>query len=84
VAHGSPTASLLVNKAPDRNDAAGLGIFNFVEGIIDHHVLGIRHVNETVPKDHWVFWDIGFTLSGVMMIIAGWLIVRAGKRRTPH
>ena len=62
----------------------GFGVFNFVEGILNHHVLGIHHVNETVPKDRWAFWDIGFTLSGAMMIIAGWLIVRAGKRETLH
>jgi len=62
----------------------GFGIFNFVEGVLNHHLLGIHHVNETVPKDHWVFWDIGFTLSGAMMIIAGWSIVRAAKRETLH
>src|SRR4051812_23433783 len=27
----------------------GFGIFNVVEGIVDHHLLGIHHVNETVP-----------------------------------
>ena len=27
----------------------GFGIFNLVEGVIDHHLLGIHHVNETVP-----------------------------------
>src|SRR3954454_1600630 len=28
----------------------GFGIFNTVEGIADHHLLGIHHVNETVPR----------------------------------
>jgi len=27
----------------------GFGLFNLVEGIIDHHILGIHHVNETAP-----------------------------------
>jgi len=62
----------------------GFGIFNTVEGIVDHHLLGIHHVNETVPRDQWVFWNIGFTLSGVAMIIIGWLIMRAGRRETPQ
>jgi uncharacterized membrane protein len=62
----------------------GFGIFNAVEGIVDHHVLGIHHVNETVPKDQWVLWDIGFTFSGLVMIIFGWLIMRAGQRETPQ
>ena len=48
----------------------GFGIFNLVEGIIDHHLLGIHHVNETVPREQWIFWDVGFrqsALSGVLV-----------------
>jgi uncharacterized membrane protein len=62
----------------------GFGIFNTVEGIVDHHVLGIHHMNEIVSKNQWVLWDIGFTFSGVVMIIFGWLIMRAGRRETPQ
>lgn len=29
----------------------GFGMFNLVEGIVDHHILQIHHVNETVPFD---------------------------------
>ena len=29
----------------------GFGVFNLVEGVIDHHLLGIHHINETVPRD---------------------------------
>jgi uncharacterized membrane protein len=62
----------------------GFGIFNTAEGIVDHHLLGIHHVNETVSRNQWVLWDIGFTLSGVVMIIAGWLIMRAGRHERPQ
>jgi len=34
----------------------GFGIFNIVEGIVDHHVLGIHHVNETVARNQWHLW----------------------------
>ena len=34
----------------------GFGIFTTVEGIIDHHLLGIHHVNETVALEHWLVW----------------------------
>jgi uncharacterized membrane protein len=61
----------------------GFGIFNLVEGIVDHHVLGIHHVNETVPRDHWVYWDIGFLLWGAVMLIGGWAIYRAGLEESP-
>jgi uncharacterized membrane protein len=62
----------------------GFGIFNTLEGIIDHHWLGVHHVNETVPREQWPIWDIGFTLSGLAMIVAGWLILQAGRRQTPQ
>ena len=48
----------------------GFGIFNLVVGIIDHHLLGIHHVNETVAREQWIFWDVGFrqsALSGVLV-----------------
>jgi uncharacterized membrane protein len=62
----------------------GFGLFNTVEGIVSHHLLGIHHVNETVARDGWVYWDIGFTLWGISMIVAGWLVMRAGQRATPQ
>jgi uncharacterized membrane protein len=61
----------------------GFGIFNLVEGIVDHHVLGIHHVNETVPRDHWVYWDIAFLLWGAVMLIGGWAIYRSGLEESP-
>jgi len=58
----------------------GFGIFNAVEGTISHHILGIHHVNETAPRSQWLMWDIGFTLSGVVMIVTGWMVTRAGRK----
>jgi len=58
----------------------GWGLFNSVEGVIDHQILGVHHVNEAMPRDQWVFWDIGFLAWGVAMLIAGALLVRAGRR----
>jgi uncharacterized membrane protein len=60
----------------------GFGIFNTVEGIINHHILGIHHVNETVARDYWIYWDIGFTLSGIAMMAIGWLLMRQGDRES--
>ncbi|MGU3406594.1 DUF2243 domain-containing protein [Methylobacterium brachiatum] len=58
----------------------GWGLFNTVEGVIDHQILRVHHVNETMPRDQWVFWDSGFLLWGLAMLIVGWLLVRAGRR----
>jgi uncharacterized membrane protein len=58
----------------------GFGAFNVVEGLINHQLLGIHHVNEAVPRDRWVIWDIGFLIWGAAMFVVGWLLVRAGRR----
>jgi len=60
----------------------GFGTFNLVEGSIDHHLLGIHHVNETVPPDQWIYWDVGFLVWGAAMLVGGWLLLQAGKRET--
>ena len=57
----------------------GWGTFNVVEGTINHHILGIHHVNETVARDLWQWWDIGFLIWGAAMLIAGWRLARAGE-----
>jgi uncharacterized membrane protein len=57
----------------------GFGAFNVVEGLVDHHLLGIHHVNETVPREQWIYWDVGFLIWGAAMLIAGGFLVRAGK-----
>jgi len=60
----------------------GFGIFNLVEGLVDHHLLGIHHVNETVPPSQWIYWDIGFLVWGAAMLAGGWAMWRAGRRAT--
>jgi uncharacterized membrane protein len=62
----------------------GFGIFNTVEGVVDHHWLGLHHVNETVAREQWPLWDLAFTLWDVAMILAGYVVVRAGRRETPQ
>ena len=58
----------------------GFGIFNLAEGLIDHHLLGLHHVNETVPRGQWIYWDIGFLILGAAILIAGWWVYRSGRR----
>lgn len=61
----------------------GFGIFNLVEGMINHQLLGIHHVNETVPPEQWIYWDVGFLVWGVLMLVGGIFLLRRGKRETP-
>jgi len=60
----------------------GFGLFNLVEGIVDHHLLGIHHVNERVPRAQWPLWDAGFLVWGALMVLAGWMIHRQGLRES--
>ena len=59
----------------------GFGAFNTVEGLIDHHLLGVHHVNELVSVDQQIYWDIGFIAWGVAMLIAGFLYFKRGQRK---
>ena len=54
---------------------AGWGCFNFVEGLIDHQLLGIHHVLPGHPQQ--LLWDMSFLASGVVFVIVGSLLVRS-------
>ena len=60
----------------------GFGAFNVVEGLVDHQILGLHHVNETAPPELWIYWDIGFLVWGALMGFIGWLLLRTGRRET--
>lgn len=51
----------------------GWGAFNLVEGVLDHHILGIHHVR---GGPHRLWWDLGFLALGAALIGAGWLLQR--------
>src|SRR5690242_10247200 len=47
----------------------GWGLFNVVEGIVDHEILGVHHVNEQVSEAARLWFDIGFLAWGAAMIV---------------
>ena len=55
----------------------GWGGFNLVEGVVDHHVLGLHHVRDDVA-DHTP-WDLGFLLLGALLLVGGWLLQRGSR-----
>ena len=55
----------------------GWGAFNVVEGIMNHHVLGIHHV---ISGEFQTLADILFLVFGGLLIAGGWLLQRSGKR----
>jgi uncharacterized membrane protein len=55
----------------------GWGLFNLVEGIVDHQILTIHHVREGVDNT-WAY-DVGFLLFGALLVIGGWLLARSDE-----
>ena len=55
----------------------GWGLFNLVEGIIDHHVLHVHHVVERLGVSVWDWTFLG--VGGIGFMAIGWAIIRAGR-----
>jgi uncharacterized membrane protein len=51
----------------------GWGAFNVVEGLVDHHILGIHHVH---PGPYRWAYDVAFLAFGAVLIVAGRLMAR--------
>jgi uncharacterized membrane protein len=50
----------------------GWGLFNLVEGLVDHHILQVHHVK---PGPNQLLWDVGFLLWGAVMALAGAMLM---------
>ncbi|MBO4273719.1 DUF2243 domain-containing protein [Microbispora triticiradicis] len=59
---------------------AGWGLFNLVEGVVDHHLLAIHHVR---GGPHRLWWDIGFLVLGALLVAGGYLLARSGRSFEP-
>ncbi|MFD1214389.1 DUF2243 domain-containing protein [Arthrobacter sp. GCM10027362] len=53
----------------------GWGLFNLVEGLIDHHLLAIHHV---IGGPFQTLADILFLVFGALLAVGGWLLQRSG------
>lgn len=61
---------------------AGWGLFNLVEGLVDHHLLGVHHVRDDVADPRW--WDLGFLALGFLLFIAGSALARPNRASPGH
>ncbi len=57
----------------------GWGCFNLVEGIINHHILGIHHVISGSP--YQLTADVVFLLVSLILVIVGLALSVNGRRR---
>lgn len=56
---------------------AGCGLFNFLEGLINHQILGIHHVLPGNP--HQFLFDMLYLANGVLFFLVGAWLVRLPK-----
>lgn len=54
----------------------GWGIFNIVEGVVNHQILKLHNVREiSVDID---LWNYGFLGISVILLITAWILIRQG------
>lgn len=58
----------------------GAGLFNLIEGAIDHQILGIHHLK---PGANQLAWDLGFLACSAILAAAGWIVLRGGFQEAP-
>jgi uncharacterized membrane protein len=49
----------------------GWGLFNVVEGVVNHHILTIHHIRE---GSNQTAWDLAFLAFGALLVIGGRLL----------
>ncbi len=57
----------------------GWGIFNLVEGVVDHQILGVHHVRDDLGAPF--AWDVAFLALGGLLVLGGWMLHRRGLAR---
>lgn len=55
----------------------GWGMFNVIEGLVDHQFLGIHHVR---PGSGELAWDVGYLLFGVLLIMISRSLTDEGRK----
>ena len=56
---------------------AGWGLFNLVEGTINHHVLVLHRVNPESANP--MAWDLGFLALGALLLAGGVMVARSDR-----
>jgi uncharacterized membrane protein len=59
--------------------AIGVGLFDLIEGIIDHQILAVHHVK---PGPNEFAWDMGFLALGAFLILLGHFISQSAGKST--
>lgn len=57
----------------------GWGLFNLVEGVIDHQILGLHHVVQRASNPAQLYWDLIFLAVGLALIVLGRVLITRGR-----
>jgi uncharacterized membrane protein len=57
----------------------GWGLFNLIEGLIDHELLQVHHVYQN-DAHQFLVWDLLFLASGALLIGIGVVLIRKAPR----
>ncbi len=60
---------------------AGWGLFNVVEGLVNHHLLGLHNVRDDVADPLW--WNVGFLAFGLALVAVGVALARPRPTSAP-
>jgi len=61
----------------------GWGVFNVVEGLVNHQVLGVHHVWADGPGGV-LLWDAAFLAWGALFVLSGYTVVRSDDSPDPE
>lgn len=61
----------------------GWVVFNLVEGVLDHHLLGIHHVWPAAPGSV-LLWDLAFLALGAALVGAEYGVLRTAPAAAPR
>jgi uncharacterized membrane protein len=53
---------------------AGWGLFNLIEGVVNHHLLTLHHVRDDITEP--LPWDLAFLTAGAALLAIGALLQR--------
>src|SRR5947209_152403 len=73
--------AILSGRALCGSMVLGWGLFNVVEGTVDHQILQLHHVYQ---NGNHLLWDIVFLLFGVFNLVLGAAMIWAGFRRAAN
>lgn len=73
--------SMATDRALWGSILVGAGLFNLVEGVVDHHILQVHHVR---PGPDQLTYDLLFLAAGALLVAWGWRLIQGTRPPIQH